>query len=339
MALAIFGLIQLGTVSLSRIAKTMGHGTEVASRRKRLKRFLMWKGMKLDEIALMVVEWMVPEGEWILCLDRTNWQFGAFKINIMMIAIAYKGTAIPVIWTLLPKKGMSSMDERITLMKRFIRLFGVERIKYLTADREFRGEKWIKWLIQQKISFRIRIPNDTRTMNRHRTEKLKAYRFFSLKVGESVHLKQARELWGVRVYLSCFRSEQERVIIISDVVGQEALTDYMRRWEIETLFQALKGRGFDLESTHLTNRDRIERLLGIVTLAYCWAYSTGEWRSEQKPIKRLKHGRLENSIFGYGLEWLTSLLFDRVAHSSELLFHIEMFCVPRNSVSPSRVRA
>ena len=80
----------------------------------------------------------------------------------MMIAIAYKGTAIPVIWTLLPKKGMSSMDERITLMKRFIRLFGVERIKYLTADREFRGEKWIKWLIQQKISFRIRIPNSHR---------------------------------------------------------------------------------------------------------------------------------------------------------------------------------
>ncbi|WP_263079026.1 IS4 family transposase [Endozoicomonas sp. Mp262] len=328
MALAIFGLIQVGTVSLSRIAQTMGHHTEIDSRRKRLKRFLMWKGFELDCVARMVVDWMVPEGNWIVCLDRSNWQFGKFKINIMMVAIAYKGTAIPIVWTLLPKKGMSSMEERITLLKRFINLLGTERIQYLTADREFRGEKWLKWLIAQKIPFRIRIPNDTRTMNRHRTEKLKAYRFFSLKVGESMHLNHARELWGVRVFLSCYRSEQERVIIISNEAGQEALGDYMRRWEIETLFQALKGRGFDLESTHLSDRERIERLLGIVTLAYCWAYCTGEWRAEIKPIKRLKHGRLANSIFRYGLEWLASLLFDRTSSSTELMFHIEMFGQP-----------
>ncbi|WP_257287919.1 MULTISPECIES: hypothetical protein, partial [unclassified Endozoicomonas] len=36
-ALVIFGLIQMGSVNLSRIARTMGHGTEIDSRRKRLK--------------------------------------------------------------------------------------------------------------------------------------------------------------------------------------------------------------------------------------------------------------------------------------------------------------
>ena len=178
------------------------------------------------------------------------------------------------------------------------------------------------------------ITNDTRTMNRHRTEKLKAYRFFSLKVGESSHLHQARELWGARVFLSCFRSEQERIIIMSNEPGQQALADYMRRWEIETLFQALKGRGFDLESTHLTDKDRIDRLLGMVTLAYCWAYSTGEWRAEKRPIKRLNYGRLASRIFRYGLEWLASLLFDRVVSSSELMFHIEMFGKPRKPAIP-----
>ncbi|WOG27611.1 hypothetical protein [Endozoicomonas sp. 8E] len=38
-ALVIFGLIQMGSVNLSRIARTMGHATEIDSRRKRLKRF------------------------------------------------------------------------------------------------------------------------------------------------------------------------------------------------------------------------------------------------------------------------------------------------------------
>ena len=324
--------------NLSRIARTMGHGTEIDSRRKRLKRFFAWSGMELDDIARMIVDWMVPEGDWIVCLDRTNWNFGQFKINIMMVAIAYKGTAIPFVWALLPKKGMSNTQERIKLLERFVDLVGMERIQYLTADREFRGEAWLKWLYEQKIPLRIRIPNDTRTMNRHRTEKLKAYRYFSLRVGESSHLNHARELWGVRVYLSCYRSEQERVIIISNEPGQQALADYMRRWEIETLFQALKGRGFDLESTHLKDRERIERLLGVLALAYCWAYSTGEWRTENKPIKRLKHGRLANSLFRYGLEWLSSLLFDCTESAAQLLFHIDMFGKPKEPSNPSSTK-
>lgn len=333
-ALAIFGLIQVGSVNLSRIARTMGHGTEIDSRHKRLKRFFCWDGMVLDDIAEMVVNWMVPEGDWVVCLDRTNWDFGQFKINIMMVAIAYKGTAIPVVWTLLPKKGMSNTQERITLLKRFIDLLGSQRIRYLTADREFRGQDWLKWLYEQNMPFRIRIPNDTRTMNRHRTEKLKAYRYFSLRAGESGHLNHARELWGVQVWLSCYRSAQERVIIISNEPGQQALADYMRRWEIETLFQALKGRGFDLESTRLKDRARIERLLGVLTLAYCWAYSTGEWRAQTKPIKRLKHGRLASSLFKYGLEWLSSLLFDCTASASQLLFHINRFGKPMEPPNP-----
>ena len=35
------------------------------------------------------------------------------------------------------------------------------------------------------------------------------------------------------------------------------------RWEIETLFRALKSQGFDFEATHLTELDRIETLLAL----------------------------------------------------------------------------
>ena len=68
-----------------------------------LKRFFAQFDLPLDDIARLAVHWMAPEGRWILCLDRTNWEFGQFKINILMVAIAYRGTAIPVVWTLLPK--------------------------------------------------------------------------------------------------------------------------------------------------------------------------------------------------------------------------------------------
>jgi len=57
--------------------------------------------------------------------------------------------------------------------------------------------------------------------------------------------------------------------------------DDKRRWEIETLFKALKNQGFDFEATHLTELDRIETLLALLAIAFCWAHLLGEWLHEQ----------------------------------------------------------
>ena len=56
-------------------------------------------------------------------------------------------------------------------------------------------------------------------------------------------LNQTRRVWGHAVYLSCFRSANDWVIIISSHTSQDALVHYQQRWMIETLFQALKGSG------------------------------------------------------------------------------------------------
>ncbi len=37
----------------------------------------------------------------------------------------------------------------------------------------------------------------------------------------------------------------------------------------------MKTSGFNLEDTHLTDIDRIEKLIAIVTIAFCWAYLVG----------------------------------------------------------------
>ena len=45
-----------------------------------------------------------------------------------MLAIVYRGIAIPIVWTLLNKRGNSDTKERITLIQRFISIFGKDRI-------------------------------------------------------------------------------------------------------------------------------------------------------------------------------------------------------------------
>lgn len=58
----------------------------------------------------------------------------------------------------------------------------------------------------------------------------------------------------------------------------------MRRWEIENLFQCLKGRGLQFEDTHITAEDRLEKLIAVLAIGFCWAHKIGEWRQIKKQI-------------------------------------------------------
>jgi len=104
-----------------------------------------------------------------------------------------------------------------------------------------------------------------------------------------------------------------------------------RRWEIETLFKALKSQGFDFEATHLTGLDRIERLLALLAIAFCWAHLLGEWLHKQKPIPIKSHHRPAISIFRYGLGWLREMLFNIMEKLEEFYQAIALFEEPQRS--------
>jgi|LakMenEpi05Nov12_1017451.scaffolds.fasta_scaffold02886_1 hypothetical protein len=246
-----------------------------------------------------------------------------------MLAVVYKGIAIPIYWLLLHKKGNSNTRERIALMKRFIEQFGKRHMIRVLADREFIGSDWLKWLQSQGVDFGIRIKKDAKIPNAQgelvRAEKL----FLFLKVGEQLFIDKPRQMTGVQVYLTALRLHDGELVIIATLKPCErTLEAYARRWQIETLFAAFKGRGFNLEDTRITNRLRLKRLLAVMVIAFCWAHRTGEWQHENvKPIKIKKHQRLSKSIFKSGLDLLrSSLIHFKLKHLSvkRLFQHIEI---------------
>ncbi len=117
---------------------------------------------------------------------------------------------------------------------------------------------------------------------------------------------------GVEVFLSALRVDDGQwLIVAADRAGDQAIEQYGERWEIETMFSCFKERGFNLEDTHITHRQRIKRLLAVLAVAFCWAHRTGEWQHEHvKPIKVKKHLRLAKSIFRIGLDFIREALFD-----------------------------
>ena len=59
----------------------------------------------------------------------------------------------------------------------------------------------------------------------------------------------------------------EWMVIATNQVPKNAISIYLRRWEIETLFSCLKERGFNFEDTRITNLERVEKLMGVLAMA------------------------------------------------------------------------
>lgn len=58
---------------------------------------------------------------------------------------------------------------------------------------------------------------------------------------------------------------------------------------------------------------RIKKLTALLAIAFAWAHKMGEWRSEIKPIKIKKHGRLEVSIFRLGLDYISAAVVNALS--------------------------
>ena len=132
-----------------------------------------------------------------------------------------------------------------------------------------------------------------------------------LKPSQYCILEGKRSVLGLELFIIGLKQTNgEYVILVTDKDPEQAMEDYKTRWEIETLFGCLKTRGFDFEATHLTDTERIKKLVAVLAIAFCWCHITGEWAQTQKPIKIKKHARKAVSIFRYGLDVLREILLD-----------------------------
>jgi len=97
----------------------------------------------------------------------------------------------------------------------------------------------------------------------------------------------------------------------------------------------LKNQGFDFEATHLTELDRIEKLLALLAIAFCWAHLLGEWLHEQKPLPIKRQHRPAISVFRYGLDWLREILFNITEKLEAFYQAVALFEEPRRSTQKS----
>ena len=155
-ALIMLVIILKQTCNLSSASKALPIKCSPQSIYRRMQRLFAGQYFDYRQISQLIFN-MFSFDQVQLTLDRTNWKWGKRNINILMLAIVYRGIAIPIVWTLLNKRGNSDTKERIALIQRFISIFGKDRIVNMFTDKEFIGEQWFTWLIEQDINFCIRV--------------------------------------------------------------------------------------------------------------------------------------------------------------------------------------
>lgn len=317
----LIALIQVRTVNLAQIATAFCGPATADSSYKRIQRFLRSFDISYASIARFVVKLVGLPAPWVVSLDRTDWCLTSTPINILTLGICYKGVAFPLLWVLLDKRGCSDDLQRIALLSEFDRLFGFASIHFLCADREFVSNKWIGYLTDHGIDFRIRLRANTLISN-SRGQMVRATRLFSrYRIGEAVELKGVRRAVGQPLHITGMKLRGgEYLIVASAEPTEQAIEEYARRWEIETLFGCFKKRGFCLEQTRLRDSERLKKMVALLALAFCWAHKVGEWVSQAKPIAVKRHGRKAKSIFRSGLDHLRRILCNLESAVQQIAF-------------------
>lgn len=215
-------------------------------------------------IALLIFD-TVQENTYII-LDRTNWQLGEKKINILQLGIGlFNYSLIPILGIALGnKKGNSNEEERIGFLNLFFELCPfIPTDSVVIGDREFIGRKWFAHIIKASLSFVFRVRKDDylldialsqglsiNKLNRKIKRKIKANGFYFQEFTMDGNTYYYLVVWD-----KVSKKGQNRYVrLVSNKNEIKQILDaYKYRWEIEVYFRKTKSDGFKLEDLNFTD--------------------------------------------------------------------------------------
>ena len=124
-AMFIIALCKVQTVNFDKLSNAFDTTAKAGSSLRRIQRFIATFAFDSNIIAKLIFNLLPSKEKLTLSIDRTNWKFGQTDINIFMLGVVYHGVAFPLMFTMLAKRGNSNSKERIDLINRYIKLFGV----------------------------------------------------------------------------------------------------------------------------------------------------------------------------------------------------------------------
>ncbi|MDP0561597.1 MAG: transposase [Candidatus Endonucleobacter sp. (ex Gigantidas childressi)] len=160
------------------------------------------------------------------------------------------------------------------VIERVLNLIPIKRIDNLLVDHEFIGHERLDWLRQNKLLCRIRVKSNN--VVEHRSKKIAIGKLCrGVSINQTVTWHSKKKVYGVQLYIAARLTLKGLLIVVATKKPDSIIDDYSKRWSIKTMFGNLKSRAFDLESAHMTNLDRMDKLMGLLTIAVVWCQLVG----------------------------------------------------------------
>ena len=303
----ILGLIKSRNVQFGEVAQHLNDAAKPASNETRIQDFFREVDLNYVLVARLLLSLLPAQGKLRLCLDRTEWDFGQCQVNVLLVTVGTGEVHVPLYWQLLDNRsGNSNAADRIAVLEKCVALLGKDRIGLVVGDREFVGHAWFKWLKDNGLNFVMRVPkHHCLTHADGRRQAVADLGLVPGQVRRFAHV-QVDGVWG-QVWVKAVAADA--FVFLFATAGLNHLAQlYAKRWTIEQCFQNLKGRGFNLEATHLRCFQKLRKLVALVSLAYAFCLGVGAAaHGGRQPIARKNHGYRAASLSRHGLNLLRQL--------------------------------
>jgi len=314
LAAFISGIVASKSTQLPKVAAKVPNGTKPESR---VKRFARW----LDNERIVEEVYFLPYAEvllahlacetLVLVMDGSAVGCGCVAL---MIHVLYKGRALPLAWRVRQgPKGHFPEDLHIALVELVRACLPEGTPVVLLGDGEFDGTTLQKTLHEAGWCYACRTAQSTVARWDGETFRLDTLGACS-KPGTLIVLQEVqitRDAYGPVMVLCCWaKGYQEPLYLVSNMdAAEEACRYYQKRFRIETFFSDQKSRGFHIHKSHMSDPQRLSRLLIAACLAYIWIVYLGalcETEGWRERIHRRK--RCDLSLFQLGLRMLEHFL-------------------------------
>ncbi|HMB91570.1 MAG TPA: transposase [Rhodothermales bacterium] len=308
------GIVAAGSTHLSKVAQKAPDQTKTESRVKRFSRFIDNKRITMEAFfmpyAQALIDTLSENQPLLVVFDASAVGRGCATL---MASVVYGSRALPVAWlTKRGKKGHFSAEDHVKLLGKVRALVPDRADVILLGDGEFDSLELQRALDEAAWHYVCRTAVST----------LVDDGFTCCKVGDLVPLVEERyaslpavsftgALYGP-VHLVVWheaRCDEPIYLVTSMNLAEEAIHYYGFRFRIETFFSDQKSRGFHLHKSHLSDPERLSRLMMASSLAYLWMIYLG--------VESLRGGwykyfhrtdRIDLSLFQLGLRLMEYLL-------------------------------
>ena len=309
----ITGIVQGKRCQFESMASKVPDKSKVSSRVKKFGRYTQNERIDQQSYYIPFIEALVIGlascGSLVLVMDGS--EVGRNCLALVVSAI-YKGRAIPLAWQVVTgKKGHFPETAHLELLEKVKAIIPLEADIIFLGDGEFDGLGLQAEIEALDWHYVCRTAKNRWVCEEDTWLQLKE---LDVQVGECCWLDDvafSQLAYGsVLVIVWWHPDYKEPIYLVSNFeLVDEALYWYRLRFRIETFFSDQKSRGFYLNKSHISDPERLARLMIAACLAYIWIIFLGLLAHSQNWVAIIHRvDRCDLGLFQLGLRLLDHFL-------------------------------